>query len=70
MISASELGTRIAPAAPWSIRATISTSAVGASAQSSEVTPKPIRPIVMLRARPIRSASEPATRISAPRVIR
>ena len=45
-------GTRIAPNAPWRIRATIRTSIVGARPQATEAAPKPMRPMRNVRRRP------------------
>lgn len=70
MMSASELGTSRAPATPWAARAAMSTSAVGARPQASEVTPKAMSPMRSTAMRPSRSLSEPAMRMSEPRVIR
>ncbi|OUE16126.1 hypothetical protein CMMCA002_08215 [Clavibacter michiganensis subsp. michiganensis] len=67
---ASELGTSSAPAAPWAARAAMRITAVGAIAHTSDVTPKPTRPQRSTRTRPKASESEPARRISAPRVMR
>ncbi len=49
---ASEPGTSSAPAAPWSRRATTSSSSVGARPHSTEVIPKPVSPIANSRRRP------------------
>ena len=70
MITASALGVSSAPNTPCSARPMISTSIVGASAQTSETTPKPPTPIENTRRSPYRSPSEPATRISEPSVSR
>jgi hypothetical protein len=70
VMSARELGTRNAPAAPWSARATMRNSAVGANAMATLVTPNPMTPMRITSARPYASLTDPATRMSAPRVIR
>ena len=70
MISANELGTNKAPAAPWAARSAITISTVGATAMAAEVSPNPIRPQRRTRRRPKASESAPAIRIRAPRVIR
>ena len=70
VISASELGTRNAAAAPWKPRAMMRNSGSGAAATAIEAMPKPIRPMRMTRMRPNASLTEPATRIRAPKVIR
>ena len=70
MMSASELGTSSAPATPCAARATMSSSAVGARPHAIEVTPKPMSPMRRMATRPKRSLSEPASRMSAPRVMR
>ena len=49
---------------PWSTRAAISTSAVGAMPQSREPAANQIVPITKIRRRPKRSPSEPPSRIS------
>ena len=69
-MSASEAGTSSAPATPCSARIAISTSALGASAHSSEVTPKPASPIEKILRRPSTSPSEPPISSSAPSVSR
>ena len=48
---------------PWSTRAAISTSAVGAIPQSREAAANQIVPITKIRRRPKRSPSEPPSRI-------
>ena len=70
VISARELGTSNAPATPWSARATMRNSAVGAAAIAIEVTPNPTSPIRSTRVRPRTSLREPATRMNAPSVTR
>ena len=70
MIIARELGTSSAPATPCRARATIKIVALGATAASSDVTPKPIRPTANARFRPNRSDSEPASKIRDPSVNR
>ena len=69
-ISPSVLGTSSAAATPWSARARMSVSIVGAAAQSTLATPKPVSPSVNARRRPYRSPSDPPTNSSAPRVSR
>jgi hypothetical protein len=49
---ASELGVTSAPAAPWSMRAPISTSIVGASAQPTDSSPKATTPTANTRRAP------------------
>jgi hypothetical protein len=49
---ASELGVSSAPAAPWSARAAISTSIVGAIAHRTEKTPNAPTPIAKMRRSP------------------
>src|SRR3954451_14693973 len=61
VMTASEDGTSSAPAIPWSARAATSSSAVGASAQMTDVVPKPASPTAKIRRRPSRSPSEPPT---------
>ena len=63
MIVASVLGTSSAPAAPCTIRAATSASAVGAIAHSKEVMPNRAVPSAKTRRRPSRSLSEPPIRI-------
>ena len=70
VMTASEAGTSSAPATPCSARAATSSSAVGASAHRTEVTPNPTSPTVKIRRRPSRSPSEPPTSSSAPSVSR
>ena len=70
MMSASELGTSSAPAMPWKTRAMISTSGFGAPAIAIEVRPKPINPMRITRSRPYASLSDPASKMSAPSVMR
>ena len=70
VMMASEEGTSSAPATPCSARATTSSSAFGASAHSTDVTPKPASPIENTRLRPSTSPSEPPTSSSAPSVSR
>jgi hypothetical protein len=69
-MSASELGTRSAPAMPWRARAAMSTPAVGATAQISDVTPNPTRPQNSTFLRPKASEREPASRMMEPSVMR
>lgn len=61
---ASDPGTSSAPASPCSARPAISTSTLGARAQTTEVTPKPTRPAMNMRRRPNWSPSEPPTNSS------
>jgi hypothetical protein len=68
MMMASALGVSSAPKTPWSARAAMSTSIVGAIAQTMLTTPKPTTPIVKTRRSPKRSPSEPPMRISDPSV--
>ncbi len=63
--SASEVGTRIAPAAAWRMRAATSNSADGARPHSSDVPRNATTPIRNIRRRPTRSASRPAGTSSA-----
>ena len=70
MMSASALGVSSAPNAPCRARPAISSSMLGAAAQSTETTPKPATPIENTRRSPKRSPSEPPTRISDPSVSR
>jgi len=63
-------GVSSAPEMPWSARAAISTSMVGATAQSTDVTAKPLTPTTKTRRSPKRSPSEPPTRMSEARVMR
>ena len=58
-ITASAAGVSSAPETPCSARAATSSSIVGASAHSSEVTPKPATPATNTRRSPITSPSEP-----------
>ena len=58
-ITASAAGVSSAPETPCSARAATSASIVGASAHSSEVTPKPATPAKNTRRSPITSPSEP-----------
>ncbi len=67
---ARELGTRNAPAAPCAARATIRNSGSGARATATDATPNPMSPMRITSTRPNASLTEPATRISAPSVIR
>src|SRR5215213_3275011 len=60
-ITASAEGVRSAPNTPCSARATTSSSTVGARAQNTDVTPKPVTPSANTRRAPNRSPSEPAT---------
>ena len=67
VMSARELGTRRAAAAPCRIRATTRAAPHGATAHAREVIPNQIRPTRRTRTRPKVSESEPATRMRAPR---
>ncbi len=69
-MTASAAGVSRAPQTPCSARARTSSSIVGASAQSSEVTPKPATPRAKTRRSPNRSPSEPPIRSSEPSVTR
>ena len=69
-ITASAAGVSTAPQTPWSARETTSSSIVGARAQNTEVTPKPITPSSKTRRAPKMSPSEPPTRISDASVTR
>ena len=60
-ITASAEGVSSAPNTPWRARATTSSSTVGAIAQKTDVTPKPVTPSANTRRAPNRSPSEPAT---------
>ena len=64
-ITASALGVSSAPKTPWATRPATSTSIDGASAQMSDVRPKPSTPRLKIRRSPKTSPSEPPTRISA-----
>ena len=70
MIVASVLGTSSAPAAPCTMRAATSSSAVGATAHISDVTPNSAVPSAKTRRRPNRSLSDPPIRISEASVSR
>ncbi len=70
VMSARELGTRKAPAAPCTARDTMRNVVSGESATATEATPNPMRPILSTRIRPYASLTAPATRMSAPRVMR
>ena len=52
VMSASELGTRNAPAAPCTARATMRNSALGAAAIAIEAMPKPMSPMRSTSTRP------------------
>ncbi len=69
-ITASALGVSSALATPCSARAAISAWIEGASAHSSDATPKPPTPSAKTRRSPYRSPSEPPIRISEPSVSR
>jgi hypothetical protein len=58
-ITASAAGVSSAPVTPCSARAATRTSMLGASAHTSEVTPKPSTPAVNIRRSPKMSPSEP-----------
>ena len=68
--SASEPGTRSAPATPWRIRNRMRSSKFGAIPQSRLVTRNPASPIVNMRLRPKKSLSAPARMRSADTVRR
>jgi hypothetical protein len=63
-MTASAAGVSSAPNTPWSARASTSSSIVGATAQKSDVMPKPATPAMYIRRSPNRSPSEPPIRIS------
>ena len=63
-ITASAEGVSRAPKTPWRPREITSISMVGASAQKTDVTPKPATPSMNMRRSPNRSPSEPPIRIS------
>src|SRR3954454_3207230 len=65
-MTASALGVSSAPNMPCSARPPTSTSIDGATAQSSDVTPKPATPSEKTRRSPNTSPSRPPTRISEP----
>ncbi len=69
-ITASAAGVSIAPATPWSARATTSSSIVGAAAQRIEATPNPPTPSVNTLRSPKMSPSEPPMRINEASVMR
>ncbi len=69
-ITARALGVSSAPATPCRARAAINAPIVGASAHSSDATPKPPTPSAKMRRSPYRSPSDPPTRISEPSVSR
>ena len=64
-ITASALGVSSAPNTPWSTRPATSTSMLGASAHTIDVTPNPRTPSENTRRSPYTSPSDPPTRISA-----
>jgi hypothetical protein len=68
VITASDAGVSNAPATPCKPRHTISTFAVGASAQSSEAIPKAVTPTLNTRTGPKMSPSDPPTRMKEPSV--
>jgi hypothetical protein len=70
VMTARDAGVRSAPAIPWRPRQTIRTFAVGASAQRSEATPKPVTPSRNMRTGPKMSPRDPPTRMSEPSVSR
>ena len=70
MMSASALGVSSAPKAPCSARPAIRSSMLGATAHSTDTTPKPATPSEKMRRSPKMSPSEPPTRISEPSVSR
>jgi hypothetical protein len=69
-ITARAAGVSSAPATPWNARPATSTSIVGASAHSTEVTPKAATPRANTRRSPKMSPSEPPIRSSEPSVRR
>jgi hypothetical protein len=69
-ITASELGVSSAPATPCSARNATNSPIVGASAHSSDVTPKPPAPSANIRRSPKMSPRDPPSRISEPSVSR
>ena len=69
-ITASAAGVSIAPATPWSARASTSSSIVGASAQRTDATPKPATPSENTLRSPKMSPSEPPMRMSEASVTR
>jgi hypothetical protein len=64
---ASAAGVSSAPKTPCSARKATRASIVGATAQSTETTPKPATPMRKTRRSPKRSPSDPPTRMSEPR---
>ena len=64
-MTASALGVSSAPKMPCATRPATSTSMLGASAQMSDVAPKPSTPRLKIRRSPKTSPSEPPTRMSA-----
>ena len=52
VMSARELGTRNAPATPWTARAAISSSIEGAAATATDAMPNPMRPMRSTSRRP------------------
>jgi hypothetical protein len=69
-MTASELGVSKAPATPWSARNAIRSPIEGASAHSTEQTPKPATPTANTRRSPKMSPSDPPSRINEPSVSR
>src|SRR3954466_10699229 len=65
-MTASALGVSIAPNRPCSARPATSTPIVGATAQTSDIAPKPATPSEKTRRSPNTSPSRPPTRISEP----
>ncbi len=67
---ASAAGLSSAPETPWRARAPMRKRMLGASAQSTEVTPNPTTPITKIRRSPKRSPNEPPMRMSDASVMR
>lgn len=65
LTSESVVGRTIAPPTPWTIRASTSSSPLGASAARTEAAANTVTPTTMSSRRPSRSASEPKTSRSA-----
>ena len=70
VIIASDAGVSSAPATPWIPRKTMSDVESGATAHSTEATPKLATPSMNTRNSPKMSPSEPPTRMSEPSVSR
>lgn len=67
---ASDEGTSRAPATPWMPRAMTRNVGSGAAAIATDASPNSTSPTRRMRMRPNASDSDPATRMSAPRVTR